>query len=174
MWFCSSVVRESSVRLPNFWGHTFIYRGVTWLGLTTCTVSLYQKSSDLYALGVLHIIVRVRLEKFPIYLVYIPAFHLLTLKSVYVIATVMFCCFRRSLAQGRDLHDYSSRDRGIYRTAQNSLWQFIHRYGELCWQTPWKPKTRTKSERLFTGLNKCLHHHTFYSVGEIMDYTEQQ
>lgn len=32
--------------------------------------------------------------------------------------------------------------------------------------------TRTKSEAIVTVLKKCLY--TLYSVGEIMDYTEEQ
>lgn len=105
----------------------------------------------------------------PIMFWYIPAVHLLTMKSVLIIVTMMFCCFIP-----RCCTPVASTGRDILRTTQNSLWQFIHGQGALFNKLPENLRHEQSQKRLFTVLKKCLYHHTFYSVGKIMDYTEEQ
>lgn len=101
--------------------------------------------------------------------------NLLTLASVYILETVLFCKFKCDLVQGSDVHEYNTRGRELYRTAQNRL-QLADRLPsqvgvKLINGLPESIRNEP-SPAVFKGrLKRFLTHHAFYTVGEFFDHS---
>ena len=98
---------------------------------------------------------------------------LLTLPSLYILETVMFCRFKCILVQGKNIHNYQTRTRETYRVAQHRL----QAHERLPSQTGVKFLNRLPTDitniinhkPFKRALRKLLVSGMFYTVAEFMD-----
>ena len=105
-----------------------------------------------------------------------PAFkklQLLTLPSLYILETVLFCMSKCALTRGRDIHEYETRGRDDYRTGRHRTVVYEHlpsqagvRYIN---RLPDSIKNEQTPKALKTRLKRFLASKAFYNVDESLN-----
>lgn len=102
--------------------------------------------------------------------------NVLTLACLYILETVLFCKFKCTLTQGRDVHAYETRGRENFRPEQYRLEaarNLPSNFGvKLLNKLPENIKSETCQPRFKSQLRRFLVEHVFYTVGEFFDYVE--
>ncbi|KAG8250740.1 hypothetical protein J6590_108611 [Homalodisca vitripennis] len=98
---------------------------------------------------------------------------LLTLPSLYMYETVLYCRYKCEVTRGRDIHDYNTRGRDALRPAQHRLRAFEALPSEvgakLINKLPLDLQAENGQPLFKRKLRNLLVQGAFYSVGEFVD-----
>ncbi|KAG8277749.1 hypothetical protein J6590_036530 [Homalodisca vitripennis] len=99
---------------------------------------------------------------------------LLTLPSLYICETTLFCVSKCALTTGRDIHSYETRGREAYRTGQDRTGIYEHlpsQAGVHCInKLPKGIKNAPSPQAVKTRLKSVLVSQAFYNVAEFLAF----
>jgi len=99
---------------------------------------------------------------------------LLTLPSLYILDTVLFCMSKCTMTRGQDIHSYETRGRDTYRTGRHRTGVYEHLPSQagvrFINKLPVSIKDAPTPKALKSRLKRFLVSQAFYSAGEFMAF----